>query len=305
MGTFDHLTGGLGGVHGRTFDHLSGGIAGAAGKKAAVLDQVVTAQDRLAVHGFDPGVRHGQMDHPTRLAVRKFQGAIGLPVTGVVDGPTHTALHQEPSTTRGTRTGRPRGGLPGTGRGGPSPMPPIQHSTPHAAPPAGAPHHAATGARMALATQSQGARSMNRTHGLASTGFRAPLLFSQSIVNSSGNAVVAKPQMDFRGENLVIDSTVVGPLVTVSMPTVGSIPQIIGGGASTTVPGTMFSPNQCGALDFEMAIAQQGNDITILVSTTTTVTFVFACALFGHEVMPDGSPAAAAAGVMPPSAYRR
>lgn len=145
-----------------------------------------------------------------------------------------------------------------------------------------------------------------RNGDLQSTGFRAPLLFSQSIAASAaGVAVVAKPQMDFRGENLVIDSTVVGPNCSVAMPTVGSIPQIIGGGASTTVPGTLFDPRQCGALDFEMAIAQQGNDITILVTNSTAATLAFACALFGHEVEPQSGASAATAGVMPPSAYRR
>jgi hypothetical protein len=142
---------------------------------------------------------------------------------------------------------------------------------------------------------------------MVSTGFRAPLLFSQSglAAGSTGNQVVAKPQMDFRSENLVIDPTSVGPNCSVAMPVVGSIPQLIGGGNSTVVPGTLFDPKQCGALDFEMDIAQQGNDLTILVNNTTTnVTLTFACALFGHKVMQDSSGAAAMVGVIPPHQYR-
>jgi hypothetical protein len=140
----------------------------------------------------------------------------------------------------------------------------------------------------------------------ATTGFRAPLLFSSTLgIAASAVQVVSKPQMNFRGENLVIDQTSVGPNCAVTMPTVGSIPQIIGGGSSTTVPGTLFSPNQCGALDFEMYLAEQGNDVTILATNNlTTLTLAFACAIFGHQVQSDGSPMPVA-GVAAPGAYRR
>jgi hypothetical protein len=143
--------------------------------------------------------------------------------------------------------------------------------------------------------------------GVVSTGFRAPLLFNQAglAALSTGNQVTSKPQCDFRGENLVIDPTTVGPSSAIAMPTVGSLVQIIGGGNSTTVPGTLFDPRQCGALDFEMDIAEQGNDIVIIVTNTSTnVTLTFACALFGHKVAPDQGGQAATAGVLPPHLYR-
>lgn len=148
------------------------------------------------------------------------------------------------------------------------------------------------------------------TQPVESTGFRAPLFFSQAIAALAQNiSVAARPQYDFRGENLVIDTTVVGPNCTVSAPTVGSIPQTIGGG-TVQVPGTLFSPAQYGALDFEMFIAQQGNDMTILVtSTLTATTLAFACAIFGHSVQgAAGVPlrtGGVAMGVMVPGSFQR
>src|SRR5579859_208293 len=183
-------------------------------------NQIATAQTQLAAHGYDPGVRHGQLDWSTRQSIRNFQGAKGLPVTGVVDGPTNTALHSSPGGTRGNRAGRPRGGIGGVGTGA-RPMPAIQHSAPASAlpPDLGRPHHSSTHARVAQHNPSPGVSSMQPQYAtMVSTGFRAPLLFSQSGIAaaSTGNQVVAKPQMDFRGENLVIDPTSVGPNCSVS-----------------------------------------------------------------------------------------
>lgn len=141
-----------------------------------------------------------------------------------------------------------------------------------------------------------------------SVGFRAALLFNATLLAAaSAIQVVSKPQKTFRGENVVIDSVLVGPFCNVTMPTVGSDVQIIGGGNSTTVPGTLFAPNQNGALDFEMYIAEQGNDVSFNVTNNqATLPLSFAAAIFGVQVTAvPGQPAVQGGtlGVLVPGAF--
>jgi Putative peptidoglycan binding domain len=136
------------------------------------------------------------------------------------------------------------------------------------------------------------------------TGFRVPLIMAAAIAAGQTALITQLPQMDFRGENVVIDPTVIGPNCLVTVPTVGTNPQIAGGPAGTGIPGTMFSPNQCGALDFSMQISNQGNALAMSVTNTlTNATLNFACLIFGHEVSMDTSASGAAGGVAPAGAY--
>jgi hypothetical protein len=154
--------------------------------------------------------------------------------------------------------------------------------------------------------QTQGSTHMankGNTKGWRSTGWRICLVLTATITGGSNAAISVNPQMDFRGENLVIDTTTVGPSSTLTIPSIGTIPQIAGGTASTAVPGTLFSPAQAGALDFKMSIANQGNAVSFTANNTnTTVTLSFAALLFGTEVEMDQS-GGMTAGVAPAGAY--
>ena len=116
-----------------------------------------------------------------------------------------------------------------------------------------------------------------------STGKRVPLIFSATIAASGSSSIAVNPQMNFRAENLVIDSTT-GAACTVQMPQVGTQPQIAGGTAAANFPGVLFDPRQAGALDFACDIVEQGNSITLTANNTTTASLNFVAALFGHEV---------------------
>jgi len=154
--------------------------------------------------------------------------------------------------------------------------------------------------------QTQGSTHMankGNTKGWRSTGWRICLVLTATITGGSNAAISVNPQMDFRGENLVIDTTTVGPSSTLTIPSIGTIPQIAGGTASTAVPGTLFSPAQAGALDFKMSIANQGNAVSFTANNTnTTVTLSFAALLFGTEVEMDQS-GGMTTGVAPAGAY--
>jgi len=142
------------------------------------------------------------------------------------------------------------------------------------------------------------------TKGWRSTGWRVALVLTASITASASATISVNPQMDFRGENLVIDSTDVGPFSTLTIPSIGTIPQIAGGPASSAVPGTLFSPAQAGALDFKMSIANQGNAVSFNANNTiTTSTLSFAALLFGTEVEGDMS-GGMTTGVAPAGSYQ-
>lgn len=155
-----------------------------------------------------------------------------------------------------------------------------------------------SGARTGASTMA----NKGNTKNWRSTGWRICLLLTASIAGAGNASISVNPQMDFRGENLVIDTTTVGPSSTLTIPSIGTIPQIAGGTASTAVPGTLFSPAQAGALDFKMSIANQGNAVQFTANNTnTSVTLAFAALLFGCEVESyDGS---MTTGVAPAGSY--
>jgi hypothetical protein len=57
--------------------------------------QIRQTQERLAAQGFDPGPLDGRMGAKTQAALRQFQRAHGLPMTGKLDEATRTALGRE------------------------------------------------------------------------------------------------------------------------------------------------------------------------------------------------------------------
>jgi peptidoglycan hydrolase-like protein with peptidoglycan-binding domain len=58
------------------------------------------AQDQLKAAGFDPGGGTGRLDSQTREALRQYQRATGLPVTGKLDQPTRALLLSLSDTIR-------------------------------------------------------------------------------------------------------------------------------------------------------------------------------------------------------------
>jgi hypothetical protein len=295
----------------KNYSHLYRAIAPTAAQHTRTQGQIQTVQAQLAAHGYDPGTRSGALDHRTRTALAKFQTANAIPVSACVCGQTATALNQPPvggnqdTYNAGSRKRASGGGnylgeagslLSGVAR-------PINHSG--LSPAGGAPGMAPQGMRPPVANR--GGSTMSRRTGKAykSTGFRIPLILSGAIPAAGTLTISVNPQMDFRGENVVVDGTTVGPNCTMTIPVVGTTPQIAGGPASTGVPGTMFSPSQAGALDFKMDISNQGNALaTTVVSTLTSTTLNFLALIFGHEVEEDTSAQGSTAGVAGAGSYR-
>ena len=55
-------------------------------------DMIQQAQTHLKLAGFDPGRADGVFDGPTADAVRHYQAARGIPVSGLPDEPTRCIL---------------------------------------------------------------------------------------------------------------------------------------------------------------------------------------------------------------------
>jgi hypothetical protein len=282
----------------RRYDHLLRVLGPSPGaQKAATADAVRGAQQRLADHGLDPGTRSGQLDHATRIALQRFQSSQGLAPTGTLDSPTRNALAGGTLGTAARRAGRE-----GLSRG--ASLPALNHSGAVAtAASAISSPSGGVSPRPPTATTKGTMRMRGKNQTYTPTGFRVPVILNATIAALGTAQISIIPQMDFRGENLVIDPTIIGPNCTVTVPTIGTIPQIAGGVATTGIPGTMFSPSQAGALDFTMDIANQGNSInTTVVSTLTSTTLNFAALLFGREV--EMSSGGATTGVAHAGSYR-
>ena len=67
--------------------------------------QITQVQQALKAKGYDPGTTDGVMGTSTQEALRKFQQANGLPVTGTVDGQTAKALGISSSGSAGSSSG--------------------------------------------------------------------------------------------------------------------------------------------------------------------------------------------------------
>ena len=61
-------------------------------KQAPASEFIRGGQRALKRAGYDPGALDGQLGPSTREALRRFQGAHGLPITGEFDVPTLTRL---------------------------------------------------------------------------------------------------------------------------------------------------------------------------------------------------------------------
>jgi peptidoglycan hydrolase-like protein with peptidoglycan-binding domain len=68
-----------------------GGLPAAVDQMLA-QDMIQLAESQLKVAGFDPGPVDGIFDEQTAAAVRKYQAANSLPVSGLLDEPTRTVL---------------------------------------------------------------------------------------------------------------------------------------------------------------------------------------------------------------------
>jgi len=55
-------------------------------------DMIQLAQTTLKVAGFDPGRTDGVFDAQTSAALRRYQAANGIPVSGLLDSPTRRVL---------------------------------------------------------------------------------------------------------------------------------------------------------------------------------------------------------------------
>jgi len=73
-------------------------------------DDVRKAQQALTTNGHNPGTVNGVMDSKTQQALREFQKANNLPVTGTLDPLTAQKL----GITLGSGTGAPSAGSPAT-----------------------------------------------------------------------------------------------------------------------------------------------------------------------------------------------
>lgn len=73
-----------------TWDRLAGGVVMM--RRGSVGADVLEVQNRLAAIGYPPRGLDGKFGQLTEAAVRAFQGAFSLPVTGVVDQATLSAL---------------------------------------------------------------------------------------------------------------------------------------------------------------------------------------------------------------------
>jgi peptidoglycan hydrolase-like protein with peptidoglycan-binding domain len=70
----------------------SGGNLPAAVDQLLARDMIEQAQVQLKVAGYDPGRADGIFDENTSSAVRKFQAANGIPVSGLLDEPTRIVM---------------------------------------------------------------------------------------------------------------------------------------------------------------------------------------------------------------------
>ena len=72
-------------------DRPSGNLPAAVDQLLA-RDMIQQAQAHLKLAGFDPGRTDGVFDAPTAQAVRHYQAARGIPVSGLLDEPTRRLM---------------------------------------------------------------------------------------------------------------------------------------------------------------------------------------------------------------------
>jgi peptidoglycan hydrolase-like protein with peptidoglycan-binding domain len=263
------------------------------------------AQAQLKAHGHDPGhAPNGQLTPGTTQAVSRFQKAKGLSVTGTLDARTMNALARPPKTAGRTVGSRRM-------KGGPVLVKHTMHTTgnkahgtaPHTRSGQGSSHAqnrsapspstSASGIgipssmhRPALGshvTSQKGGMSMQGSSEWQSAGKRVPLIFQSTGTVAAGatQTIPVQPQIAFRGENFVVDSTTAAFFSVVSFK-VGVPDQNAGG--SGNIPCSIYAPNQNGALDYEMDLADAGTIIQLTVINNDTAAHTFIGTLWGHEI---------------------
>ncbi len=70
----------------------SGGSLPPAVDQMLARDMIQQAQLHLKMAGYDPGRADGIFDEKTSSAVRKYQAARGIPVSGLLDEPTRMVM---------------------------------------------------------------------------------------------------------------------------------------------------------------------------------------------------------------------
>ena len=243
-------------------------IVGAGAAPPTAMPNVNTKwmQGRLIAHGAatkatagKPGVADEQM----KSAIRNFQLAKKLPVTGVVDANTHLALAAAaPSapakSSRETLIAHLQAGK------NPNDTPTVNtEDTP----------------------MQSGTITGKKGKTYTASGMRCYIPFNAAAVNiGATTSIPVLVQKDFRGENVVVDSTV-GATFALNQIKVGTDPQIAGGDGQIGM--SIFSSTQTFATDFKMDIANNGTTMTMQVTNTGTVTAAFAGSIWGHVVEED------------------
>lgn len=138
---------------------------------------------------------------------------------------------------------------------------------------------------------------------------RVPLVLAQTLTALQSVQFQIIPQFPFRGEQLVVDPQIAASC-TVQPPSVGPNVQVAGGSNTAAVSGQMFPPNQTDCLKFGMDVANEGNQLSLVVASLLTSTSLnFAAYLMGtvaEEMSPAQAAAAGAAqraGISPARSY--
>lgn len=143
---------------------------------------------------------------------------------------------------------------------------------------------------------------MNLSTHFTGTEKRVPLVLAQSIGALASVQFQITPQFDFRGEYLIVDPAIAASC-TVQPPTVGPNVQVAGGSNTGAVSGQMFAPTQTDAMRWGMDIANQGNQLTLTVtSLLTSTSLAFGAYIMGTVVAAGG--VGARAGIAPAAMYR-
>jgi peptidoglycan hydrolase-like protein with peptidoglycan-binding domain len=278
--------------------------------------RIQIAQAQLKAHGMDPGhAPNGQLTPGTTSAIMKFQHSKGLSVTGTLDARTAQALAKPPKTAGRTVGSRRM-------KGGPILVKQTVHqvgnkannTATHTRAGQGSshmqnrtgPHPTSSAIGIGLPRQStvqrpslgshittqkagsppasKGAISMQGSSEWTSAGKRVPLIFQSTGTVAAGATVTipVQPQIAFRGENFVVDSTTAAFFSVVSFK-VGVPDQNAGG--SGNIPCSIYAPTQNGALDYEMDLADAGTIIQLTVINNDTAAHSFIGTLWGHEIV--------------------
>jgi hypothetical protein len=101
------------------------------GQSGMSADEINKVKEALKAQGHNPGPMNGKLDAETQQALRQFQQANNLPVTGSIDAATAVKLGVSVrSQPRSTPGGSPDSSLKGSGELSPTPKPGPDSSLP-------------------------------------------------------------------------------------------------------------------------------------------------------------------------------